>query len=119
MPYIIEKKKRNSKHKRNLKAAERAGAISFDQSHKLLHQPDDELQKRADRKANARRDPTTIGRIKAQKRFGGKRLHMTTPKAKELEKKFHGESIYSDGSVFASELLALEEEMYGPGWLDR
>jgi len=119
MLYLVEKKKRNSKLKRNLKAARREGAISFDQSYKLSRQPEDKLKVRADRKAKARRDVSTVDRMRAQKKFGGGRLHMTTPKAREMEKKFHSESIYVDGSVFAPDLLALEEEIYGPGWLDR
>ena len=128
MPYILEKKKRNSKHKRNLKAAARAGAISFDQNHKLIRQPDDELKARADRKARSdknsrpgRKSVSTVDRVKAQTKFNsgaGRRLHMTTPKAREMEKNLTA-SIFVDGSVFSPELMALEAEIYGPGWLNR
>jgi hypothetical protein len=120
MSYLIEKKKRNSKHKRNLKAAKRAGAVSFDQSFKLNRQPEDALQARADRKSRSdrnarpgRKPVSTVDRIKAQTKFNsgaGRRLHMTTPKAREMEKKIRKESIFRDGSVFAHELLALEAE---------
>lgn len=128
MSYLIEKKKRNSKHKRNLKAARRADAISFDQSFKLNRQPDDELQRRADRKSRSdknsrpgRKSVSTVDRIKAQTKFNsgaGRRLHMTTPKAKEMEKNLTA-SIFVDGSVFSPELMALEAEIYGSGWLNR
>jgi len=117
MPYIIEKRKSKPR-------------ISFDQAYKLRRQPEDELQARADRKASIKKSETeksdrlrkrgvdykpnptsTVGLIKSRKRHGdaGRNVDkpkMTTPKAKEMERKYYA----SEGLISVKDVMSLHED---------
>jgi len=116
MTYFLEKKqpetfqRKKEKRLRIKKAKADSRRTSFDQDYALRRQSDDPLASRSDKSSNT----STVSRIRSQKtlsrNYGSPRLLTTTPRARELEKKFHGAQNYREGFISVSDLMSLNEE---------